>query len=88
MAGREIQVDHRSIVYVRGQRVMLDAHLAVLYGVPTKALVQAVQRNKSRFPLDFMFRLTLEEAALEVTVCDLKFGPGLGRSAHPTVRLH
>lgn len=63
MAGREVQVDHRSIVYVRRQRVMLDAHLAVLYGVPTKALVQAVQRNKSRFPPDFMFRLTLEEAA-------------------------
>jgi hypothetical protein len=88
MAGREIQVDHRSIVYVRGQRVMLDARLAVLYGVPTKALVQAVQRNKSRFPRDFMFRLTLEEAANLRSVCDLKFRPGLGWSAYPTVRLH
>jgi hypothetical protein len=40
MTEREIQVDHRSIVCIHGQRVMLDAHLAVLYGVPTKALVQ------------------------------------------------
>jgi hypothetical protein len=63
MAGRQIQVDHRSIVCIRGQRVMLDAHLAVLYRVPTKVLVQAVHRNKSRFPPDFMFRVTFEEAA-------------------------
>jgi hypothetical protein len=40
---------------------MLDADLAALYGVPTKALIQAVQRNLSRFPADFMFRLTRDE---------------------------
>ena len=40
---------------------MLDADLAVLYGVPTKALNQAVTRNRERFPEDFMFRLTTEE---------------------------
>jgi hypothetical protein len=40
---------------------MLDADLAALYGVQTKALVQAVKRNLSRFPADFMFRLTTEE---------------------------
>jgi hypothetical protein len=40
---------------------MLDADLATLYDVPTRALIQAVRRNRSRFPADFMFRLTLEE---------------------------
>ena len=46
---------------VRGERVMLDADLARLYGVPTKALNQAVKRNAERFPPDFMFQLTAEE---------------------------
>jgi hypothetical protein len=44
-------------------RVMLDADLATLYSVPTKALVQAVRRNPTRFPHDFMFHLTGKEAA-------------------------
>jgi hypothetical protein len=51
----------RAILLIRGKRVMLDADLAVLYGVPTKALIQAVQRNLGRFPDDFMFRLTQRE---------------------------
>ena len=46
---------------VRGQKVMLAADLAALYGVETRALVQAVKRNLARFPADFMFRLTLAE---------------------------
>lgn len=46
------------IVTVRGHRVMLDADLAVLYGLPTKALVQAVKRNLERFPPDFMLQLS------------------------------
>ncbi|MGH9618162.1 MAG: ORF6N domain-containing protein [Bryobacteraceae bacterium] len=46
---------------IRGQKVLLDSDLAELYGVPTKALNQAVKRNRQRFPEDFMFRLTLEE---------------------------
>lgn len=46
---------------VRGEKVLLDADLAVLYGVETKALNQAVRRNRSRFPEDFMFQLTAEE---------------------------
>src|SRR5713101_8194436 len=54
---------HRAILPVRGQRVMLDADLAALYRVPQKALIQAVRRNLSRFPVDFMFRLTGAEAA-------------------------
>jgi ORF6N domain len=47
----------RLILLIRGQRVMLDADLASLYGVSTKALNQAVKRNLKRFPSDFMFRL-------------------------------
>jgi hypothetical protein len=54
----------RKILLLRGERVMLDADLAVLYGVETRALVQAVKRNASRFPPDFMFQLTPEEAAI------------------------
>jgi len=46
---------------LRGQRVMLDADLAQLYGVETRALVQAVKRNLARFPEDFMFQLSSEE---------------------------
>ena len=53
----------RAILLVRGQKVMLDADLAELYRVPTRVLIQAVKRNSARFPDDFMFRLTAEEAA-------------------------
>src|SRR5690348_16171181 len=49
------------ILFVRGERVILDADIAVLYGVETKALVRAVKRNLDRFPDDFMFQLTAEE---------------------------
>ncbi|MGH7165633.1 MAG: ORF6N domain-containing protein, partial [Nitrospiraceae bacterium] len=46
----------QAILLVRGQRVIMDADLARLYGVATKALNQAVKRNKARFPTDFAFR--------------------------------
>ncbi len=49
------------IFLIRGHRVMLSTYLAELYGVKPKVLIQAVKRNKERFPLDFMFQLTLEE---------------------------
>ena len=49
------------IFLIRGHRVILSTYLAELYGVKPKVLIQAVKRNKERFPLDFMFRLTLEE---------------------------
>jgi hypothetical protein len=52
----------RLIHLVRGEKVMLDADLAELYGVTTSALNQAVRRNASRFPDDFMFRLSSDEA--------------------------
>ena len=54
------QIDQQ-IMLIRGQRVMLDRDLAVLYGVLTKNLNKAVSRNADRFPSDFMFRLTHEE---------------------------
>jgi len=57
-----VQLIERRIYLIRGQKVMLDFDLAELYGVPTKQLNQQVTRNKKRFPEDFMFRLTKEEA--------------------------
>jgi hypothetical protein len=57
----------RSILLIRGHKVMLDADLAELYGVPTKVLNQAVKRNKDRFPTDFMFQLTDAEKNEVVT---------------------
>jgi hypothetical protein len=50
------------ILLIRGQRVMLDRDLAALYGVETKNLNKAVRRNLDRFPPDFMFQLTVDEA--------------------------
>jgi len=58
------------IMIIRGRRVMIDADLAELYGVPTKALNQAIKRNSDRFPEDFMFRLTSTEKQEVVTNCD------------------
>jgi len=52
----------RRIVMLRGEKVMLDADLAELYGVSTGVLNQAVKRNRSRFPDDFMFQLNQKEA--------------------------
>ncbi|OGV77425.1 MAG: hypothetical protein A3K19_12555 [Lentisphaerae bacterium RIFOXYB12_FULL_65_16] len=51
------------ILTLRGQKVILDTDLAQLYGVPTKALNQAVRRNREKFPTDFMFQLAAQEVA-------------------------
>jgi len=76
-----VEVIEGKILLIRGQKVMVDADLAELYGVPTKVLNQAVKRNKKRFPIDFMFQLTQEEKYKVVTNCDhlkkLKFSPTL-----------
>ena len=53
----------KSIYLIRGQKVMLDRDLAALYGVETRVLKQAVNRNRDRFPDDFMFVFTAEELA-------------------------
>ena len=58
---REIGQIPRSILDLRGQRVILDHDLAQLYGVTTKRLNEQVKRNSARFPDDFMFRLTRKE---------------------------
>ena len=50
------------IIFLRNQRVILDAELAALYGVSTKRLNEQVKRNRKRFPPDFMFRLTMKES--------------------------
>jgi len=69
------------ILSIRGQRVMIDADLAELYGVSTRALNQAVKRNAARFPADFMFRLTRAEKDKLVGgdghLARLKFSPVL-----------
>jgi hypothetical protein len=71
------------IVEARGDRVMLDAELASLYGVATKALVQAVKRNLARFPADFMFRLTEQEVrSLRSQTVTLNDSGGAGRGRH------
>ena len=86
--GREVQPvnemtrpDHLSLFnlihMIRNQRVMLDEDLAKLYGVQTKALNQAVKRNPSRFPNDFMFQLTKEEYSV------LKSQSVTAKSRHP-----
>src|SRR5213080_57488 len=54
-------VDQPAIQLVHGQRVMLDSDLAAIYQVSTKRLNQQLRRNRSRFPVDFAFRLTVEE---------------------------
>jgi len=60
-AGSTASVE-RAIFLIRGQRVLLDSDLAALYRVETRVLIQAVKRNLARFPDDFMFRLTADEA--------------------------
>ena len=55
------EIIEQKIYLVRGQKVMLDSDLAVLYGVPTFRLNEAVKRNKKRFPEDFMFKLDVQE---------------------------
>lgn len=69
----------RAILYIRGQKVMLDIDLAEMYGVKTKRLNEQVKRNLNRFPSDFMFQLSDDEKQEVVAYCDhltrLKFSP-------------
>jgi len=74
MKGKAIKIPgeriENAILLIRGQKVIIDADLAILYDVPTKALNQAVKRNVKRFPADFMFQLTPQEKKELVTLCD------------------
>jgi len=73
-----------SILFIRGERVILDEELAFLYMVPTKVLVQAVKRNKDRFPPDFMFQLEKEEfASLRSQFVTSKLVGGRGGRRYP-----
>ncbi|MEI8346863.1 MAG: ORF6N domain-containing protein [Pseudomonadota bacterium] len=76
----------KMIYVIRGMKVMPDADLAKLYGVETKVLNQAVKRNISRFPTDFMFQLNDEEtASLRSQFVTLKRGRGKHRKYLPFV---
>ena len=76
----------QTIRIIRGHRVLLDTDLARLYGVQTKVLNQAVKRNRTRFPLDFMFQLTVEETtSLRSQFVTLKGGRGQHRKYRPFV---
>ena len=75
---------HQRILTIRRHRVMLDEDLAELYGIPTKVFNQAVQRNAERFPDDFMFQLSREEAdSLRSQIVTLKTERGKHRKYLP-----
>ena len=69
------------ILLIRGVKVIIDADLAEVYGVPTRRLNEQVKRNRERFPEDFMFQLTADEKAEVIANCDhlekLKFSKAL-----------
>ena len=69
----------QSILFLRGQRVILDRELAAIYGVETRTLNQAIKRNIERFPEDFMFQLTREEAELSRSQSVI-LNPGRGQN--------
>ena len=74
----------RTILRLRGHNVMLDGDLAALYQVDVKVFNQAVKRNRERFPLDFMFQLSAEEAAsLRSKIVTLESGRGRHRKYLP-----
>ena len=75
----------RAILVLRGQKVMLDADRAALYGVEAKALNRAVKRNNDRFPADFVFQLTEEE--IENLRCHFGTSSQWGGTSVPTLCL-
>ncbi len=83
MSKEIIPVDRvvQSIRWIRGQKVLLDSDLAALYGVTTGKLNKAVGRNRHRFPSDFMFQLTAEEA--EDLIFQIGRSKGRGGRRHP-----
>lgn len=73
----------QSILLLRGQKVLLDAHLAAMYGVATGVLLQAVKRNLRRFPGDFMFQLSAAEWAILRSQIVISSGDHGGRRYPP-----
>jgi hypothetical protein len=76
-----VGIIEQRILFIRGEKVIIDSDLAELYGVPTKRLNEQVKRNRERFPHDFMFQLTPEEKDLLVASCghleNLKYSKSL-----------
>lgn len=66
--GKVGQIESR-ILLIRGEKVIIDADLADFYRVPTKRLNEQIGRNKARFPVDFVFKLTKEEKAMVIKAC-------------------
>lgn len=65
-----IEVIQQRIFEFRGEKIMVDRHLAELYEVETRTLNQTVKRNIERFPVEFMFQLTMDERTEVITICD------------------
>ena len=84
------QTSHRArckvILVIRDEKVILDTDLALLYGVETRALIQAVKRNSKRFPLDFMFQLTRKE--FDGLRSQFVISKGSGGRGTPTICLY
>jgi len=79
----DLSLIEQNIYVIRGEKVMLDSDLAVVYGITTKALKRAVKRNRGRFPKDFMFQLNKEEARILIFqngISSLNHKPALNRS--------
>jgi len=75
------------VLSIRGGKVLLDADLAMLYGVTTKALNQAVKRNSQRFPSDFMFQLTkAEHDNMRSRIVTISQRKSLSRSQNVTLK--
>jgi len=83
-AATEVESIANAIRVIRGKRVLIDSELAALYGVTTKRLNEQVKRNSRRFPEDFLFRLTAEEAgALRSQLATFEEGRGQHRKYLP-----
>ncbi len=76
----QVTIIQQKIYEIRGQKVMLDFDLAMLYETETRTLKQSIRRNIERFPKDFMFQLNKREWKELITICDnlpdtIKFSP-------------
>jgi len=90
-ARARVQHISQTILLLRGQRIILDADLAAFYGVTTRRLNEQVKRNAARFPEDFLFRLTAEEAAAlrsQIATSKTPSRQGRGGTRYRTLRLH
>lgn len=85
----ELQLIQSKIYVIRGQKVLMDKHLAEMYGIETKRLKEAVKRNFKRFPLDFMFQLTKDESdSVRSQFATLEIGRGKFSKYLPYVSLN